>query len=505
MPKTQKCTVFGLMKRTAVPALVFSLLCLSISGEENAASQNWVKFKTPEDAGFSSSKLQDAKTYWESLRPALAATMVIYKGKVLVAWGDTTSPYMCHSVRKSFLSGLYGPHVKNGNIDLQKTMADLGIDDVPPLTEAEKQAKVIQLLKARSGVYHEAAYESAGMKELRPERGSHAPGTFWYYNNWDFNVLGVIFEQETGTKIFEEFKTRIADPIGMQDFRVDLCYYHYEWDLSIHPAYPFQMTARDRARFGQLFLQEGRWNDTQIIPKKWVKKSTKSYSDVSTTDAELKGFGYGYMWWTLADNVPVFQDTEHLKDMGACYYASGYGGHRIMVLPKQEMVFVPVVDTFQGFEVSMGESLLLLENIFAAREQDIFDLKALKVWPSRTAVKQGENITVSARVRNLSRKTSIPTGVDFYLSKNQNLNAKDIHIGYAELPGSKYKKKKVVKLDTTILATVAPGEYYLIARIDKDNLNLDPYPKNNMAVSAGKIKIASPPIFDGCTMLLIMF
>ncbi len=48
-----------------------------------------------------------------------------------------------------------------------------------------------------------------------------------YYNNWDFNALGTIFEQETGTKIFEEFKKQIADPVGMQDFSIDNCFYQY--------------------------------------------------------------------------------------------------------------------------------------------------------------------------------------------------------------------------------------------------------------------------------------
>lgn len=72
-------------------------------------------------------------------------------------------------------------------------MAELGIDDNEPrLTDEEKRATVHDLLKARSGVYHPALYETARMKEKRPPRHSHASGTFWYYNNWDFNVLGTI-------------------------------------------------------------------------------------------------------------------------------------------------------------------------------------------------------------------------------------------------------------------------------------------------------------------------
>ena len=56
------------------------------------------------------------------------------------------------------------------------------------------------------------------MKRAKPERWSHAPGAFWYYNNWDFNVLGTIFETLTKTRIWEEFDRKIAKPIGMEDF-----------------------------------------------------------------------------------------------------------------------------------------------------------------------------------------------------------------------------------------------------------------------------------------------
>jgi len=123
----------------------------------------------------------------------------LYDGAVVAHWGDIETRYMCHSIRKSFLSALYGVHVAKGNIDLDETMGELGIDDKPPLTQLEKQASVRDLLKARSGVYHPAAYETEAMKKARPKRGSHVPGTFYYYNNWDFNTLGAIFEKQTGS------------------------------------------------------------------------------------------------------------------------------------------------------------------------------------------------------------------------------------------------------------------------------------------------------------------
>src|SRR5262249_2165316 len=147
-----------------------------------------------------------------------------------------------------------------GAIELDSTLADLAIDDVPPLTAQEKEATVRDLLQSRSGVYHAAAKEPADMNAERPARGCARHGEGWWYNNWDFNTLGVIFEQRTRTTIGNAFATRLAEPLGMEDFRVADVAYELEPSSSIHPAYAFRVSALDLARFGQLWLQRGAWN-----------------------------------------------------------------------------------------------------------------------------------------------------------------------------------------------------------------------------------------------------
>jgi hypothetical protein len=122
---------------------------------------------------------------------------VIADGAVVASWGEVERRFMCHSVRKSFLSALYGIYWDRGEIELNKTLADLGIDDWPgPLLESERQARILDLLKARSGVFHPAAY--AGRTDSRP-RGSEGPGRYFAYNNWDFNTSAYILMQEAGS------------------------------------------------------------------------------------------------------------------------------------------------------------------------------------------------------------------------------------------------------------------------------------------------------------------
>ena len=329
--------------------------------------EHWQKIESPEQLGWSSEKLQLAQEY--SKKIGSAAVMIVYDGVVVDAWGDITRNFQCHSMRKSLLSGLIGIHVEEGHIDLSKTLAQIGIDDYgPSLTAEEKQATVGDLIKARSGIYHPALGESADMKALRPKRGSHAPGTFWYYNNWDFNALGTIFEKETRTGIFEEFDRRIAVPLQMNDFGANHCKYLTSADygdawLSMHQYYLFRMSARDLARFGLLFLREGQWQNRQIISSDWVRESTASYSERGA------GGGYGYMWWTGANRglLPNVRIREH------SYYAAGYGGHRVIILPYRKLVVVNRVNTDLGLRHAMDHQIgrLLWLILSAAGETDI--------------------------------------------------------------------------------------------------------------------------------------
>ena len=163
-------------------------------GQAAYPGATWKRVASPQLLGWSPEKLKLARDYSATINTA--AVMLIVDGKVLDEWGETSKKFNIHSIRKSYLSAIYGIHVSEGRIDLKKTMEQLGMDDNEPSLDAtEKKAIVHDLLKARSGIYHPALYETAAHGRARPARHSHAPGTFWYYNNWDFNALGIIFER----------------------------------------------------------------------------------------------------------------------------------------------------------------------------------------------------------------------------------------------------------------------------------------------------------------------
>lgn len=327
----------------------FLLGLVVVFAAHGASADPWVTVE-PEAAGWSTNALAEARTFSLALKPT--ALLIVQDGKVVASWGDVSKRVNVASVRKSLLSALYGIAVSEGRIDLGSSLAQLDIDDKPPrLTATEKQATVRDLLMSRSGVYHPAAYETADIKRKRPARGSYEPGSFWFYNNWDFNALGTIYRKQTGEDIFQSFEKRIARPLQMEDFSARDGEYVVEKE-SEHPAYPFRLSARDAARFGQLFLDGGRWNGRQVVPAAWVREATTAYSFTKRGRQ-----GYGYMWWSLPSEV--------WGENAA--YASGYGGQIIAFLPSKRLVVVQTVDLRQNPKGIRTSSFLdLLKKIVAA-------------------------------------------------------------------------------------------------------------------------------------------
>ena len=305
----------------------------------------------PESLGFSSAKLAAAQAYFEDIGGD--ALVAVRHGKVFLAWGDIDEPIENFSIRKSYLNALFGIEHGKGNLHLDATLADLGIDDKDGLTPSEKEARVRDLLTTSSGVYHPGSYESEQQKGARPPRGSFQHGEFFYYNNWDFNVLGHIFESMAGADIFSSFKDRIADPIGMQDFDLDQTEYKRD-SSSNYPAYDFKSSARDDARFGLLYLRNGRWGDEQLIPTDWIAMSTKR----QVITGSYYYYDYGYLWW--------------VDDENGTYFARGNSGQYIAVLPASDMVIVfradpgSIVRKWLGLRVQPQESFLLIPKILGA-------------------------------------------------------------------------------------------------------------------------------------------
>ncbi len=385
---------------TSSLALFFFLFISSLAfAQSTFPGKTWEKEENPEELGFSMEKLEEAKKFADQGKTA--AVVIIVNGKILYEWGEVERDFITHSSRKSFLSALYGIYVQNGIIDLDLTMKELGIDDVTPLSEQEKMATVRDCLKARSGVYIDAAAESQGMRSVKPPRNSRAPGTYWLYNNWDFNVLGTIFEKLTGKTIFQGIMEDIAVPLQMEHFDKDDDM-TFRVKESLHAAYMFKISARDMARFGLLMLRNGNWNGNQIIPSDWVKETTSYSSDAFA----YGGDGYGFMWWVVKNNnkLPHFPFVD-LKE--GAYSARGAYGQYILVIPEYDMVIVHRVNSFErGNNVSGSQFGMIVKKILMAgpeKDSDFYKInpKLLESYTGKYKIAEDLYIVVTQKGENL--------------------------------------------------------------------------------------------------------
>jgi CubicO group peptidase (beta-lactamase class C family) len=364
MPHRNTAVRPRLLLRIAALSLIGSVIgaCATATSQSPAAGAGcrvlqpvypataWERIDDVRCAGWSANGLDSVAAHLATL--STTGFVAISGGRILMQYGDLERVSYLASVRKSVLSMLYGIHVERGEIDLDRTLAQLGIDDIGELTDQEKRATIRHLLMARSGVYHQASNSGDDLASA-PPRGSQQPGTYYLYSNWDFNALGTIFEQETGQSIYDALEIDITRPIGFQDFDRSIHRRTGDATRSRHLAYHMHFSTRDMARIGYLMLRDGRWQDRQIVPTAWARESTQPHTRVHEMNPVRRRdgvFGYGYLWW-------VFDRPELGPEYSGAYSGLGAVGQHILVMPALDLVVAHKTEPGDGRSVSHGQFL----------------------------------------------------------------------------------------------------------------------------------------------------
>lgn len=311
-------------------------LFISCSSEAQVYPEaNWSVNENPTRAGWSDSDRR-AFTRYIIDSTNITGLVIVHKGEIVLEYGDIAENSYIASCRKSVLAMLFGKYVENGTIALDKTLEALNINDNSKLLPIEKQATIKDIISAKSGVYLRGS-NGGDLRRFAPKRGSVKPGTHWLYNNWDFNVAGYIFEQETNNNIYDAVESQLALPLKMQDWDKSLQRKTGNLEVSKFPAYHMWFSTRDMARLGLLMLRKGKWKDQQIIPEFWVNEIIKqrtSYLEAQKSAPLLKedglDLGYGYMWW-LVENTDDFR-------LQNAYSAQGALGQNITIYPNIDVV-----------------------------------------------------------------------------------------------------------------------------------------------------------------------
>lgn len=314
---------------------VLSIFTCSMLAAQDIPGREWATIKDAASTGWDQEELNKLHDYLVS-STHITGFVIAYKGRIVFQYGDISENSYIASCRKSVLAVLYGKYVKSGKIHLDKSLADMDMDDVGGLLPVEKTATIDDVISARSGVFHPAS-NTGDYLEYAPARGSIKPGTYWLYSNWDFNAAGYIFEHETGRNIYDEIQKQLATPLQMQDWRRDLQVGDSNPTVSRYGSYAMWFSTRDMARLGVLMLNHGKWRDRQIIDASWIDEVLRPRTTCAEINAHIPAYrnapfclGYGYMWW-LWEDAP----DQRLKDG---YSALGSLGQSITIFPRIDTV-----------------------------------------------------------------------------------------------------------------------------------------------------------------------
>lgn len=265
-----------------------------------------------------------------------------------------TSLHTLQSVSKSVTSALIGIAIRRGEIPSVDTTMMPYFAEFGVAGDARRDRMTLaDVLTMRTGIrwdetsaeYTDSTNNCAVMEGLEDwvryvleQPMAEEPGKTFVYNSGATQLLSYLIRKTTGKQADDYAKEHLFAPLGITHFywkRTPKGLADTEGGLYLAP--------RDLAKFGYLYMKDGVWNGTRILPEGWVKTSTGSFT---ATDHE--GLGYGYQWWVAPE----------------AYVAWGYGGQLLLVVPKLDLIAV-----FTGWNIWEKPSLdprLALERVVAA-------------------------------------------------------------------------------------------------------------------------------------------
>jgi CubicO group peptidase (beta-lactamase class C family) len=307
------------------------------------ARADW-EVSTPEAQGLD--RMLVAELYYHAAELETLYSLLVVKNGYLIAEdyfneGSVDQKDRLQSVTKSYTSALVGIALEQGYLSsVNQKMLDFFPEVASQITDPRKEQITIRdLLQMRAGYPWEetdpALWDGLLSGHYPPLIEEFPlitdPGTEFNYSNLSSDWLGIIVDRATGMNLTAYAEANLFLLLGVEAG---------EWgtDAEGHNngAGDLHMTARDAARFGLLYLNDGVFDGNQIVPANWVHDSLQRYSeDINVTGGfpanwglAISDIGYGYQWWSA-------RAGDHHFD-----YAMGHGGQMIVLLSELDMVIV---------------------------------------------------------------------------------------------------------------------------------------------------------------------
>src|ERR1700758_1112832 len=263
--------------------------------------------------------------------------MVVRHGQVVAEgwWAPYSAgrPQLIYSLSKSFTSTAAACAQAEGLLDLDDTVISHFSEFAADITDPRSRSmKIRHAAPMASGHTRETLVEALSRDPEEPVRGflltppDRDPGTVFAYNQPCTYTLASIVQRNAGMSLTRYPRPRLFDPLGIG---------HVGW----HTFPPgrqqgfsgLHARTEDIAKLGLLYLQQGRWEGTQLIPKEWVTEATSVQVSNSENDSPDWQQGYGFQFWMSRHG----------------YRGDGAFGQFCVILPEQDAVIVTTAYTLE--------------------------------------------------------------------------------------------------------------------------------------------------------------
>lgn len=312
--------------------LCSALLSVGCGGTEHLSSTQ-TAFPEAEANGIDSQML--ASAFLSAGKIDHLRSLLVSRNGVLVAeeYFGTQAPDSLHEVRsvtKSVTSILIGIAIDRGYLQSVDQPIAEHLGNVSEVSDDAGRSVTIRHLLTMSGGFQWAEFgdwsdyvswrnadNQVAFALGRPV--VHTPGERFTYNDAACHLLSVVLTLASGMSTHDFADRFLFEPLGIEGT-------HWLQDRQgfCLGSVGLYLSARDMIKLGALYLQDGTFDGRQVVPKAWVSASTDAR--VSTGIAVPYGSGYGYLWWV--DRV----------GQRRVFYANGYGGQFIFVVPDLELV-----------------------------------------------------------------------------------------------------------------------------------------------------------------------
>jgi len=304
----------------------------------------------PEEQGISSTAISSFISAVEEQNLGLHSIMLLRHGYVVSEgwWAPYRSvlPHMLFSLSKSFTSTAIGFAVTEKLVTLDDSVLSFFPEEAPStITENLSNMTIRHLLMMGTGHVVDTmdtlrkSTDGNWVKAFFSVPVEKQPGTHFLYNTGATYMLAAILQRVTGQTLLEYLEPRLFVPLGIHGATWESC------PRGINTGgFGLNITTEDIAKFGQLYLQKGIWNNQRVLPEKWINEATSKHISNGEGDHDW-AMGYGYQFW----------QCQH-----GGYRADGAFGQLCIVLPEQDAVIITTAasDSIQGMLNAVWEHLL---------------------------------------------------------------------------------------------------------------------------------------------------